>query len=147
MNITYLHGVSIRLTFLDYFTLLLSSLLNGCLWEWVSLMQLYDIIRQFQVAVLILCFNFVITTSSSHKLSPWELSTTLLASKKKYKRTNENKNIPCDYLYSCYLEVPLPDLTFLPCGSLIFANAARLMSILHLTSRSANIWTLLVLGI
>ena len=55
-------------------------------------MQLYDIIRQFQVAVLILCFNFVIISSSQ------KLSTTLLASKKKYKRTNENKNIPCDYL-------------------------------------------------
>ena len=110
MNITYLHGFSIRLTFLDYFTLLLYYFLDGYLWEWVSPMQLYDIIRrQFQDPILIICFNFVII-SSSHKLSA-----TLLSSKKKIKNEQTKTKTYLATTSMCWLSrAPFPGLTLHP---------------------------------
>ena len=126
MKITYLHGFSIRLTFLDQFTLHLYYFLSRFIWGRVFLMQLYDIIRQFQVAVLIKRFNFVIT-SSSHKLSA-----TLFSLMKNKKRTSENENIPCDYFNMLAILRFLYLASLFIRGSLIFANAARSMFILPL---------------
>ena len=67
MNIMYLHGFSIRLTFLDYFTYIFFTERMSLGMRIVDAV-IYDLIRQFQDPISIIHFDFVIT-SSSHQLS------------------------------------------------------------------------------